>query len=128
MSREACALIKKMFHDGMHALGLAIYLKALAVRRYVRDETVSAESWAMASAKRKGWCITNCSFAGKGITPLNKPVIKSACDDLWGKIKLPVIGDYVRMVLALLDESLGLDNSVFWFMDLKGVFGLLNFA
>jgi hypothetical protein len=82
MSWEACASIEKIFHDGMHALGFAIYLKAPVVRRYVRDATVSAGSWAMASAKRHGRRITNCSFAGKGNTPLNTQVVKSACDDL----------------------------------------------
>jgi hypothetical protein len=117
MSREAYAPIKKMFYDGMHALRLAIYLKAPVVRHYLRDAIVSAGSWAIASAKRKGRCITDCSFAGKGNTPLKTPVVvKSACDDFWGNLKLPVVGDYVWMVLAFLDEkrvlepSLGLDN------------------
>jgi hypothetical protein len=91
MSRKACALIKKMFHDGIHSLRLAIYLKAPVVRLCVRNATVSAGSWAMASAKRRGRFITNCSFAGKGNTLLNTPVVKSACNDLWG---LTVVGDY----------------------------------
>ena len=54
MSRAAAAPITKMFHDGMHAKGQAIYLKSAVVRRYIRDAGLSAAGWATAAGKRKG--------------------------------------------------------------------------
>ena len=76
MCKEAGAAVEKMCYDGMHQPGLAIYLKAALVRRYISDATISAYSWATAAAKKKGRGITNCSYSGKGSTPLSTPFSK----------------------------------------------------
>jgi hypothetical protein len=127
LTRAAAAPIGKMFHDSMHAKGLAIYLRAPVVRQYVHDAAISAAGWATAAGKRKGRAITNCSFAGRGHTPLNSPFVKTASDDMWGTIRLPTIGDHARLILTFLVESqCEWEDLRLWKMDLAGAFTLLS--
>jgi len=132
LAKEAGAAVEKMFHDGMHTPGLAIYLKAALVRRYIADATISACSWATAAAKKKGRGITNCSYSGKGSTPLNTPHTKKRGDEHYGGIELPVIGDYPRMVETFFraaqkaNPDVHWSDLVLWSMDLRGAFTLLG--
>jgi hypothetical protein len=70
----------------------------------------------------------------KGTIAPNTTVGKRICDNIWGKVKLPVVGDYVWTILASLDEkrvlgsSMGLNDLLFWSIDLKRAFTLLNFV
>jgi hypothetical protein len=56
INREACFMMECMVLGGSY----------ISRHRVSRDATVSAGSWAMASAKRKGRCVSNCSVTRKG--------------------------------------------------------------
>jgi hypothetical protein len=101
LSREAYALIEKMFFDGMHVPGLAINLRAWVVREYVQDTTISAGVGdGLDKAQRPGH--HELLLCG---TSLNTPVVKAKVSALWGNIELSVIGDYVRMVLEFFEKA-----------------------
>ena len=132
LCKAAQGPIGKMFHDGMHQKGLAIYLRSSVVRQYIKDAGISAGGWAIAAGKRKGRAITNCSFAGRGNTPLNTPNVKEASDSLWGRISLPTIGDHARLLLDYFADMRARDPTTswsdlrLWKMDLSGAFTLLS--
>ena len=117
MTRAAISPVTKMFHDGMHANGLAIYLRASAVRQFIPDACISAAGWATAPGKRKG----------RGNSPLNSWWVKEASDALWGRISLPTIGDHGRMILDFCDWlDCPWEDLRIWKKDLAGAFTLLS--
>jgi hypothetical protein len=90
MRRRACTLIvNKMFYTVMHSLGLEMLCQGTV------GEVLFEENYY--EYRELG---VRCSVSPTAISR-----DKGACDDLWGKAKLLVVGDYVWMVPTFVDEK-----------------------
>jgi hypothetical protein len=83
----------------------------------------------------KAWKEEWPSYLGlqRGFKSVNSDFTKLACDELWGVIEHPSIGDLVNMILGFFEESRRIDPKVIWSdlvmwkIDLKGAYTLLSF-
>ena len=122
--RVAPAVNKMMFEDFVEK-GLAVVLPVSLVEEFLPNFHVSRLSWTPKSGKEKGRPILDCSA---GVQSLNSPMVKTACNEMWGSISHPGIDDLVRMVWAFWKSSgVGWDELILWKVDLKGAYTLLSF-
>jgi hypothetical protein len=67
----------------------------------------------------------DCSAGG---SPLISPYTKRECDEMWGVIVHPTIGDFVKMIVRFVEEmDVGWDRILLWKVDLRGAYTLLSF-
>ena len=126
-SRVAPA-VNRMLMEDFITQGLAFVLSKESCLEHVGPFHLSRLSWTRKSGKAKGRPIIDCSA---GRSPLNSDYTKVRCDEEWGEIKHPTIGDIVNMVWQFWDSVRHFavwEDLVLWKVDLKGAYTLLSFS
>jgi len=131
MFKRAAPAVEKMFF-GFWEMGLAVLLTEEEVRE-IPNLGLCLASWAPKQGKEKGRPITN----GRGARGLdenmfpNSPYTKEKAKEVWGAIRLPVIGDVPRMILELEEQLRGQgcegEKLVLWKFDLAAAYTLVSY-